>query len=456
MFSQATRPTGFLLLEDSTTTTTAIIIMALVCEFIKIEPSSPSAKSKCGDIYAHSSGNISLVCGFCEAIEFFTLVEYSDHHFKCHFSLELDSSVKPEEPSIGGSASDGIMSLPEIHHVTSCEIINNINSPTAEAPENPLKKSPSISKQLKIRKEKMSISKQSKRPKTSKETDYWRQPPFGYLPSYTCDFCKIEVISKRKLFAHMYKVHSFGYGCTFCGKQLSSSSSLTRHEKSHKLDSVSKSCFCNQPECDKCELQIPKCDFCDLVFLRRCKLRLHMWTTHSIGFPCRVCGRHFMLKHNRKSHEETHAGKRPFQCEYCPSTFTLRTSLNDHTKLHTGERPFLCTICGKGFVSNAKLNGHAKRVHPAQPIRFTCSICGTELSNSYHLRRHKEKQHNIGVHICTCDICKRVFTNRKCLVQHMKIHTGMKPYKCRYCDMTFAQAAGKRGHERNKHEDVSI
>lgn len=427
--------------------------MSLVSEFVKIEqPSSPSVKTKCGDIFAHSSGIISLVCGFCEAIEFYTLVEYSDHHFSCHFAIGIqDSDVKHERP-IG---SEENMRLSEINHATDYDKTNDIYSPIAEVPQ----KAASVMKQFKIRKEKMlTLTKQTKRSKTIKKTlnSSWRHPPFGYLFNYTCDYCKIELNSKRKLFEHMYKVHLYGYGCKFCGKQLSSESSLNRHQKGHKSHSVIKTCLCHRPDCKKCELQIPRCDFCDLVFPRRAELQLHMWTVHTIGFPCRVCGRNFMLKHNRKSHEETHAGKRPFQCEYCPSTFSLKTSLNDHTKLHTGERPFLCTICGKGCVSNAKLNGHVKRVHPAEPIRYSCSICSEEFSNSYHLRRHKEKQHNIGVHICSCDICKRVFTNRKCLVQHMKIHTGNKPYKCRYCDMTFAQAAGKRGHERNKHEDITI
>lgn len=449
---------------------------------VKIEPPcSPivdgNGKSKCGDIYVCTSGTFSLSCGFCESVEFYTLFEYSNHHIDCHFPNEKppQSTMKPEpEPLISRYAyNDNRNPQDNIRHVTQSEDNSNIKYTI------PISENSSLIEQVDSFEDKFStasgvyenvdplwttftptnnsVFKKNTKDTYSRKRSWMHQPPYAYLPSYTCVYCKEELGSRKALLHHMRKVHFYGSGCSFCFKQFSSASLRRRHEKlAHRS-----LCTCWKTECQKCNDQkkyskIFQCDDCKVVFPRRSELQLHMWTAHSIGYPCHVCGRHFMLSSNRNAHEKTHTGKRPHQCQYCQRTFTLRTSLNDHTKLHTGERPFLCTICGNGFVSNAKLNTHTKRVHSTEPNRYPCSICGEKFGKIYHLKQHKEKQHNLGLNICSCDICKRIFTNRKCLVQHMKIHTGKKTYKCRYCDMTFAQAAGRRGHERNKHEDICV
>lgn len=127
--------------------------------------------------------------------------------------------------------------------------------------------------------------------------------------------------------------------------------------------------------------------------------------------------------------------------------------------MHENDRPCLCTTCGKRFININRLKNHVRDKHPlveAQHERSVCTVCGMEFARYYSLKKHREKHHKLAVEILTCDICQRVFNNRKCLVQHMKLHSGQKPYKCRYCEMAFAQLAGKRGHERNKHENIVV
>lgn len=131
--------------------------------------------------------------------------------------------------------------------------------------------------------------------------------------------------------------------------------------------------------------------------------------------------------------------------------------MTHHIMLHEDTLPFLCTICGKRFTYITKLNYHVRDKHPSESelkaASYPCRVCGIRFSRPYDLKRHRPTHHEKEVTVLTCDICQRQFAARKLLVQHMRIHTGLKTYKCRYCEMSFAQAAGKRGHERSKHEN---
>lgn len=47
-----------------------------------------------------------------------------------------------------------------------------------------------------------------------------------------------------------------------------------------------------------------------------------------------------------------------------------------------------------------------------------------------------------------CDQCEREFVQRSNLIRHKRIHTGVKPYFCRYCYKRFADKSACNSHER--------
>lgn len=168
------------------------------------------------------------------------------------------------------------------------------------------------------------------------------------------------------------------------------------------------------------------------------------------GFECTFCTKTLKSRKQRNDHENKHTGKRPYQCLICGTTFTTYSNLCVHVNSHAYYRQFECSICGKKFINNATLNFHTREKHlpDTDPRRyFPCELCDCKLKSYGQLHRHRQT-HKENHDIFTCDYCRKQFTTKGSLVQHLRIHSGVKPYKCNYCHMQFRQASNKFQHER--------
>ena len=50
-----------------------------------------------------------------------------------------------------------------------------------------------------------------------------------------------------------------------------------------------------------------------------------------------------------------------------------------------------------------------------------------------------------------CTVCSKGFLNTPSLKDHMNIHTGERPYMCKFCGDTFSSNGTHRMHEKVKH-----
>ncbi|XP_064110715.1 zinc finger protein 84-like [Macrobrachium nipponense] len=103
-----------------------------------------------------------------------------------------------------------------------------------------------------------------------------------------------------------------------------------------------------------------------------------------------------------------------------------------------------CPECGKTFSCNANLRDHV-RLHTGERP-FICSECGMTFAQRSNWRLHKRV--HTGERPYMCGICGKTFSRSSHLPGHMRIHTGERPYSCELCEHSFASHQALKNHSR--------
>ena len=75
-----------------------------------------------------------------------------------------------------------------------------------------------------------------------------------------------------------------------------------------------------------------------------------------------------------ENHVKSHSGIRDLKCQLCDATFASRYTLNAHVKRHAITEPlFSCPYCGKGSKSKANLDQHIRIHTGVRP--YVCNVC---------------------------------------------------------------------------------
>ena len=60
---------------------------------------------------------------------------------------------------------------------------------------------------------------------------------------------------------------------------------------------------------------------------------------------------------------------------------------------------------------------------------YTCEICGKSFPVVHSLTRHLDRVHNKEKNKVQCSICQRWLSCKETLANHVRTHTGEKPFK---------------------------
>uniref|UniRef100_A0AAG5CNG3 Protein krueppel n=1 Tax=Anopheles atroparvus TaxID=41427 RepID=A0AAG5CNG3_ANOAO len=114
------------------------------------------------------------------------------------------------------------------------------------------------------------------------------------------------------------------------------------------------------------------------------------------------------------------------RCMVCGEKFQSRDVWMAHLTIHTAERPFQCHICLAQFKTKYVQQNHIRTVH--ENVRsYRCPIC-TEPS--------------------------RMFKSKRTLEDHMRYHTGERPFVCCICKITFSSGSVHRNHMYRVHREM--
>lgn len=167
-----------------------------------------------------------------------------------------------------------------------------------------------------------------------------------------------------------------------------------------------------------------------------------------------------------------------YHCQYCSKTFTWLKSLTVHLRTHTNVKPYKCELCDRSFVRSDYLKYHIMKSHETTEQVFTCTACSGVFATNRGLLRHIRTEHDghsaaadrsrenyptnaehpsdseshgdideNGKFACTyCDEC---YDGRDPLINHMKRHLGVKPFRCDLCPKSFIRQDFLQCHRSN-------
>ncbi|XP_055325771.1 gastrula zinc finger protein XlCGF57.1-like [Sitodiplosis mosellana] len=148
--------------------------------------------------------------------------------------------------------------------------------------------------------------------------------------------------------------------------------------------------------------------------------------------------------HNTKKRgDNTHENPRErHKCDFCEYSASRKSSLDRHLLKHTGEKPHGCDFCLKRFTTKHNLRVHMK-VH-VEEFLFHCQGCLQGFNEKDEKTVHEI---NCKARHYECHLCKKsIGSNRTKMLQHMRVHSGVKPFKCTQCPKQFAQKCNLNSH----------
>ncbi|XP_038113171.1 zinc finger protein interacting with ribonucleoprotein K [Culex quinquefasciatus] len=139
------------------------------------------------------------------------------------------------------------------------------------------------------------------------------------------------------------------------------------------------------------------------------------------------------------------SGNKSYQCEICEEIFGKKKLLREHLdRRHPGQvlSSHRCGICFKSFKLRSNLRQHV-RIHTGERP-FRCDICGKTFVQGSALTVHKELHKERKEY--SCGVCKKDFKSKFAFKKHEKVHSGLRPFICDVCGKSFTQSCNLKAH----------
>ena len=279
------------------------------------------------------------------------------------------------------------------------------------------------------------------------------------LSSYECHICHKKLQKRSQLYKHVTVVHKIPFGrikyyeCDICDEAFAEQKQLDAHVAMHNERKF-------------------QCPHCPLKFYRERGLELHMKKHGNLPMPTKpykttTSGGTAVItlpknvttgddddenmhndsdsfeKYFTNAEPEKPQIESPFTCDECGKVFIAQIYLDkhkgtQHAKAHT------CKVCFESFGTLRQLNFHHSTRHPIIKRKLLCPHpkCPHFFYKQDQLDRHRRRIHGRF----PCRFCGKRFDQVANLNEHIRDHSGEKPYLCDVCNENFHTLETLKGH----------
>ncbi|EPY78615.1 hypothetical protein CB1_001033025 [Camelus ferus] len=109
-------------------------------------------------------------------------------------------------------------------------------------------------------------------------------------------------------------------------------------------------------------------------------------------------------------------------------------------------RKFSCHLCDRSFTEKWALNNHMKLHTGEKPFKCTWPTCHYSFLTASAMKDHYRT--HTGEKSFLCDLCGFAGGTRHALTKHRRQHTGEKPFKCDECNFASTTQSHLTRHKR--------